>query len=136
MHGNKTIQICLVTMCLISGGHVSAEETISGAAQVEKPVTQATIEGMLMSEKQLKAKQEHLLKMHELSNKIISARDSREKQRLMDEQLNLMKEHQLQHHEMMQQHMQEMMKHRSTMPMMSPSPQIVSPPIPTTDTPK
>jgi hypothetical protein len=71
--------------------------------------------GMMMNEDRLKQMQEHLLKMHELSSKIIAATDPKEKDRLKAEQLELMKEHEKQHHMMMQQHMQEMMKNKGGM---------------------
>jgi hypothetical protein len=72
--------------------------------------------GMMMSDDRLKMKQEHLLKMHELSNKIMATTDAKEKDRLKAEQLQLMKDHEKQHHMMMQQHMQEMMKNKGGMP--------------------
>ena len=75
--------------------------------------------GMMMSEDKLKGKQEHLLKMHELSNKILAATDPKEKDRLKAEQLQLMKDHEKQHHQMMQQHMQDMMKQKGGLPGMS-----------------
>lgn len=71
--------------------------------------------GMMMSDERLKQKQEHLLKMHELSGKIIAATDPKEKDRLKAEQLQLMQEHEKQHLMMMQQHMQEMMKNKGGM---------------------
>lgn len=74
---------------------------------------------MMMSEDKLKGKQEHLLKMHELSNKILAATDPKEKDRLKAEQLQLMKDHEQQHHQMMQRHMQDMMKQKGGMPGMS-----------------
>ena len=76
--------------------------------------------GMMMSEDKLKEKQEHLLKMHELSNKILAATDPKEKDRLKAEQLQLMKDHEKQHHMMMQQHMQQMMQNKGGMPGMQP----------------
>ena len=71
--------------------------------------------GMMMNDEKLKKTQEHLLKMHELSSKILAATDPKEKEKLMAEQLELMKEHEKQHHMMMQQHMQEMMKNKGGM---------------------
>jgi len=71
--------------------------------------------GMMMNEDRLKQMQEHLLKMHELSGKILAATDPKERDRLKAEQLELMKEHEKQHHMMMQQHMQEMMKNKGSM---------------------
>jgi hypothetical protein len=71
--------------------------------------------GMMMNDDRLKQMQEHLLKMHELSSKILAATDPKEKDRLKAEQLELMKEHEKLHHMMMQQHMQEMMKNKGGM---------------------
>jgi len=71
--------------------------------------------GMMMNEERLKQMQEHLLKMHELSSKILAATDPKEKDRLKAEQLELMKDHEKHHHMMMQQHMQEMMKNKGGM---------------------
>jgi hypothetical protein len=64
-----------------------------------------------MREQHLKQRQEHMLKIHELSNKILAAKDDKERERLKGEQLQLMKEHEKAHHQMMQQHMQQMMQH-------------------------
>ena len=64
---------------------------------------------LMMSEEGLKERQEHLLKMHDLSNRILAAKDPKIKQKLKDEQLSLMKEFEILHHERMQKHMQEMM---------------------------
>jgi hypothetical protein len=61
--------------------------------------------GMMMSDERLKQKQEHLLKMHDLSNKILAATDPKEKDKLKAEQLELMRAHDKEHHMMMQQMM-------------------------------
>ena len=53
-----------------------------------------------MSEEQkdqhMRAMQEHMLKMHELSNKIIAEKDPEKKQALKDQQLEMMKSHRAQ----------------------------------------
>lgn len=85
---------------------------------------------MMMSDEKLKEKQEHLLKMHELSSKILAATDPKEKDRLKAEQLQLMKDHEKQHHMMMQQHMQQMMQNRGGMPGMQHGTPPVAPPAP------
>jgi hypothetical protein len=54
----------------------------------------------------LKMKQEHILKMHDLSNKILAETDPKKKQALKDEQLELMKS---EHMEMMSMHHPKMM---------------------------
>ena len=66
--------------------------------------------GFMMSDEGLRERQEHLLQMHDLSNRILSAKDPKEKQRLKDEQLQLMKSYEVKHHQMMQRHMKEMME--------------------------
>lgn len=68
--------------------------------------------GMMMNDEGLRERQEHLLQMHDLSNRILSAKDPKEKARLKDEQLQLMKSYELKHHEMMQRHMKEMMNQK------------------------
>lgn len=65
---------------------------------------------LMMSDEGLRERQDHLLKMHDLSNKILSERDPSQKQKLKEEQLQLMKAFELEHHRKMQHHMHEMMK--------------------------
>jgi len=68
--------------------------------------------GMMMNDEGLRERQEHLLQMHDLSNRILSAKDPKEKARLKDEQLQLMKSYELKHHAMMQRHLKEMMNQK------------------------
>jgi hypothetical protein len=63
-----------------------------------------------MKDQHLKQKQEHLLKMHELSTKILAAKDDKEREQLKAEQFKLMKDYEKAHMEMMQQHMKQMMQ--------------------------
>ncbi|MEN9680711.1 MAG: hypothetical protein RLZZ627_604 [Pseudomonadota bacterium] len=74
-----------------------------------EPSTPPPPPGLMMNDEGLRERQDHLLKMHELSNRILSAKDPKEKERLKDEQLQLMKSYELKHHEMMQRHMKDMM---------------------------
>jgi len=62
-------------------------------------------------EQHIRQAQEHMLKMHELSNQILAAKDDKERERLKEEQRKLMREHHKQHQEMMQQRMQQMRQH-------------------------
>ena len=55
-------------------------------------------------EQHMRAMQEHMLMMHELSNKIIAEKDPKKKQELKDQQLEMMKAHRAQ----MMKHMQQM----------------------------
>ena len=74
------------------------------------PATEKPTIPLMMSDEGLKERQEHLLKMHDLSSRILAAKDPKTKQKLKDEQLALMKEFEILHHQRMQQHMQDMMK--------------------------
>lgn len=55
-------------------------------------------------EQHMRAMQDHMLTMHELSNKIIAEKDPKKKQELKDQQLEMMKAHRMQ----MMEHMQKM----------------------------
>jgi RNA-binding protein Musashi len=61
-----------------------------------------------MKEEHLKSKQENFIRMVELSNRILAAKDDKERDKLKAEQLQLMKEQEKAHHEMMMKHMQQM----------------------------
>ena len=65
--------------------------------------------GMGMSEGHLQAMQEHMLKMHDYSNRILAEKDPAKQAQLKHEQLELMKAHQAQ---MMQHHSQMMQGHQ------------------------
>ncbi len=66
-------------------------------------------------EQHIRQAQDHMLKMHELMNQILAAKDDKERERLKEEQRKLMREHHKQHQEMMQQHMQQMRQHGGSM---------------------
>jgi hypothetical protein len=54
----------------------------------------------------MRSMQEHMLKMHDLSNQILAEKDTTKKEQLKTQQLQLMKEHHAQmmeHHQQMQQ---------------------------------
>lgn len=57
----------------------------------------------------LKSKQEHMLMMHDLSNKILAEKDPQKQQALKDQQLELMKAH---HMQMMSMHHGKHMDHK------------------------
>ena len=57
----------------------------------------------------LKMKQEHMLKMHDLSNQILTEKDAAKKESLKNQQLELMKAH---HAQMMEHHQQKMQEHK------------------------
>jgi len=52
----------------------------------------------------MKMEQEHQLKIHDLSNKILSETDPKKQQELKDQQLKLMEEHHMHKMEMMMKH--------------------------------
>jgi hypothetical protein len=65
--------------------------------------------GMGMSEEHLRAMQEHMLQMHDLSNQILAEKDPAKQAQLKNQQLELMKAHQA---KMMQHHSQMMQGHQ------------------------
>jgi hypothetical protein len=62
-----------------------------------------------MSEERLRSMQEHMLMMHDYSNKILAEKDPAKKAQLKNQQLELMKAHQAQ---MMQHHQQMTQEHK------------------------
>jgi hypothetical protein len=60
----------------------------------------------------LRMNQEHMLKMHDLSNRILAETDPKKKEQLKNEQLELMKAH---HRQMMTQRMERKPHHQKTL---------------------
>jgi hypothetical protein len=58
-------------------------------------------------DKHMRSMQEHMLKMHDLSNQILAEKDAAKKEQLKTQQLQLMKAH---HAEMMERHQEMQMK--------------------------
>jgi len=97
---------------------------IPGVSAQDKPEMQHSMKGMdsmqgkmqMSKEKMddhMRAMQAHMLMMHDYSNKILSEKDPEKKQKLKDEQLELMKAHHKQmmmHRQKMEQMHQKMMK--------------------------
>ena len=71
--------------------------------------------GMMMSPEErdthLRAAQEHMLQMHDLSTRILAESDPKKKDQLKNEQLQLMKAH---HEQMMAQRMEKMQMHHQS----------------------
>lgn len=65
---------------------------------------------VLMSDEGLRESQDHLLKMHALSDRILAAKNPTERQNLKDQQLQLMKDFELTHYRRMQKHIQALEK--------------------------
>ncbi|WP_236994033.1 hypothetical protein [Candidatus Methylomicrobium oryzae] len=63
-------------------------------------------------EQHMRMNQEHMLKMHDLSNRILSETDPKKKEQLKNEQLELMKAH---HEQMMTKRMERKQHHQKTM---------------------
>lgn len=91
---------------------------ISSAAEPQKadePMKEMGM-GMMggMTEEQktehMRNMQEHMLKMHDLSNQILSEKDPTKKEALKNQQLELMKAH---HAQMMQHRQQKMQEHKN-----------------------
>ena len=61
-------------------------------------------------DKNMRMMQEHMLQMHDLSDKILAAKDPKERDALKEKQLKLMKEHKKAHHAKMMKMMQMMQK--------------------------
>jgi hypothetical protein len=104
-------------MCLL------AAITATGNAEEPKKTDAMPMEGMGMGmhhgmggmmagmseeqkDKHLRSMQEHMLKMHDLSNQILAEKEATKKEQLKAQQLQLMKEH---HAQMMEHHKE--MKH-------------------------
>ncbi|MGZ5620155.1 MAG: hypothetical protein ACXWFG_04750 [Methylobacter sp.] len=94
---------------------------ISSAAEPQKadePTKEMGMQGMGMmggmTEEQktehMRNMQEHMLKMHDLSNQILSEKDPAKKETLKNQQLELMKAH---HAQMMQHRQQRMQGHKN-----------------------
>ena len=90
-------------LALVSFNQVSVAEEQKPAPKAEMKMD----EGMGCSEmdpakmkEHMKLEQEHQLKIHDLSNKILSETDPKKQQELKDQQLKLMEEHHMQKMEM------------------------------------
>ncbi len=74
-----------------------------------------------MKDKQARKKQQYILQIDELSSQIRHEKNTRKKKKLMDKQLQLIKDHQEAHRQMkkkmMQKHMQKMMRQKKAMQM-------------------
>jgi hypothetical protein len=89
---------------------ISLSQLCLAVEQVEKTPEMEMAQPMKMDEtkmmEHLKMRQEQILKMHDLSNKILAETDPKKKQELKNEQLELLK---AQHMHMMSMHHQKMM---------------------------
>ncbi|CAL1239897.1 hypothetical protein [Candidatus Methylocalor cossyra] len=68
-----------------------------------------------MQEEHLKKKQDFMLKMHVFMNKILTAKDDKEREALKADMRKAMKAHMEAEHQAMRQHMQQMMQHHGPM---------------------
>lgn len=96
--------IVSMTFCGLAFAEGTAQPGATPAAAGHAGMPDMAMGGM-MSEERLKKKQEYDLKIHDLSNKILASTHPAERDRLKAEQLELMKAHQKEHHQMMQQMM-------------------------------
>jgi hypothetical protein len=102
----KTISL-LVVLAVIPFSQMSFAEEQKSTPKAEMKME----EGMGCSEKDpvkmkehMKLEQEHQLKIHDLSNKILSETDPKKQQELKDQQLKLMEEHHMHKMEMKMKH--------------------------------
>lgn len=101
---SKIIPITGLTICWLFWGALA---TAAGSPEVKNTPSSVPL---MMSDEGLRERQDHLLEMHALSNQILAAKDPKTRERLKNQQLQLMKDFELKHHERMQQHLKEMAK--------------------------
>ena len=100
-------KISPVTFLLV-GWSLWGAPTLAAPGPEEKNTPPAV--PLMMSDEGLRERQDHLLEMHALSNQILAAKDPKLREKLKDQQLQLMKDFELKHHQRMQQHLKEMAK--------------------------
>ena len=102
----KILSKLIAILALVSLSQVClAAEQVEKKPEMKMDQPMAKMDDSKMME-HLKMKQEHILKMHDLSNKILAETDPKKKQALKDEQLELMKS---EHMQMMSMHHPKMM---------------------------
>lgn len=102
----KILSKLIAILALVSLSQVClAAEQVEKKPEMKMGQPMAKMDDSKMME-HLKMKQEHILKMHDLSNKILAETDPAKKQALKDQQLDLMKS---EHMQMMNMHHQKMM---------------------------
>ncbi|MDD5411363.1 MAG: hypothetical protein PHF31_08110 [Methylobacter sp.] len=92
-------------LALVSFNQVSVAEEQTPAPKTEMKMDRCTSHGQMDQatlKEHMKLEQEHQLKIHDLSNKILSETDPKKQQELKDQQLKLMEEHHMHKMEMMQ----------------------------------
>jgi len=95
------------TMTALAAGPQKKPESMQGMGMGQQGMGMHHGMGMMgnMTEEEkqqhLQFMQEHMLKMHDLSNQILAEKDAAKKEQLKKQQLQLMKEH---HSQMMQHH--------------------------------
>ncbi len=91
-------------LALVSFNQVSVAEEQKPAPKTEMKMGQGMGGGQMDPAKMkehMKMEQEHQLKMHDLSNKILAEKDPKKQQELKDQQLKLMEEHHMHKMKMM-----------------------------------
>ena len=93
----KAIYLIITTAVLLFSTVSHAEEPAATSAPAQTPAHPPKGMGM-MDDEHLKMMQDHILAMHDLSNKILAETDPAKKEQLKQQQRDLMKAH---HHGMM-----------------------------------
>ncbi len=110
LYKSTAVLLLLLPISMISS---AAEPQKAGEPMKEMGMHQGM--GMMggMTEEQrnehMRSMQDHMLMMHDLSNQILSEKDSAKKEALKNQQLQLMKEH---HAQMMEHRQQKMQEHK------------------------
>lgn len=108
----SAILLLSAPFCLTSfaAEETKAAETTPAAPATTEPAQKMGMAGKGggMDDQHLRAMQEYSLKQHDLSNQILAEKDPAKKEQLKNQQLELMKEHQMQ----MMGHRQQKMQHK------------------------
>jgi len=97
--------IAILALVSLSQVCLAAVEPVEKSSEMKMDHPMAKMDELKMME-HLKMRQEQMLKMHDLSNKILAESDPKKKQALKDEQLELIK---AEHMQMMSMHHPKMM---------------------------
>lgn len=106
----------LLSSALLTAVIAFGQTVVAAEEPTPKPASKMNMENKMGGEmdhdmmvKHLQQEQEHRLKMHDLSNKILSEKDAKKQEALKHQQLELMMEH---HRHKMKMHHQMMKKHK------------------------
>ena len=122
-HLYKSIAVCLLSAASMSAVAEEKPMNMQSGQSAGQGMNKGMNMGMSeeMKDKQARAKQQYILKRDELSDQIRDEKNAKKKQALMDEQLQLIKDHQekkrMMKKKMMKKHMNKMMNKKKSMNM-------------------